>query len=73
MRMRWGADVHWFLKHEVGVIVDPTAIQFKDPPTNLDRERLARGSGFLTKLPSKRALELMKELVWQTKRKSSLP
>ena len=61
--------MHWYLKHETGVIVDPTDIQFKYPPTNLARARLARGSGFLTKLPSKRALELMKELVWQTKRR----
>ena len=53
--------MHWYLKHETGVIVDPTDIQFKYPPTNLARARRARGSGFLTKLPSKRALELMKE------------
>jgi hypothetical protein len=46
---------HWFLKDN-DTIIDPTATQFKDPIPY----HLAKGCGFLTKLPSKRAQELMK-------------
>ena len=46
---------HWFLKHESGKIIDPTADQFKTP-VPYDK---ARGRGFLTKEPSKRAKTLM--------------
>lgn len=42
---------HWFLRHKSGAIVDPTADQFKTP-VPYDK---ARGKGFLTKKPSKRA------------------
>ena len=65
MRMRWERDTHWFLRHASGLILDPTASQFQDPPTHAAYGQLARGSGFLTKCPSKRARELMDKLVWQ--------
>jgi len=42
---------HWFLKHKSGFILDLTYNQFKSP---LDYSK-ARGTGFLTKEPSKRA------------------
>ena len=46
---------HWFLKHESGAILDLTAEQFSYP---LDY-KAARGKGFLTKAPSKRAKDLI--------------
>jgi hypothetical protein len=46
---------HWFLKHESGYILDLTYNQFKSP---LDYSK-ARGTGFLTKVPSKRAKKLL--------------
>lgn len=42
---------HWFLRHQDGTIVDPTAEQF-GTPVPYDQ---ARGCGFLTKNPSRRA------------------
>lgn len=61
MRMRVDNDTHWFLKHESGLILDLTARQFS---VKLDYSK-ARGSGFLTKQPSKRAFKLMQSMVWQ--------
>jgi hypothetical protein len=66
MVMRHESDTHWFLLHtsgmyNLGMVVDPTVSQFKTKP---DYSK-ARGCGFLTKKPSKRARELMKKLVWQ--------
>ena len=62
MRMRWEGDTHWFLMNTLTLqIVDPTWTQFKFPPNY----SLAVGSGFLTKTPSKRALALMRTLLWQ--------
>jgi len=61
MRMRHENDTHWFLQHSSGLTVDPTASQFR---TKLDYSK-ARGCGFLTKLPSKRATQLMKIMIWQ--------
>jgi len=49
---------HWFLKHESGFILDLTYNQFKSP---LDYSK-ARGSGFLTKEPSKRAKKLLMKI-----------
>ena len=49
-------DTHWFLKHSSGLIVDPTVSQFRRHPPDYS---LARGCGFLTKQPSKRAVVLM--------------
>jgi hypothetical protein len=61
MRMRIKNDTHWFLKHENGLILDLTAEQFC---SKLNYSK-ARGSGFLTKKPSKRALKLMQIMLWQ--------
>lgn len=57
-------DTHWFLKHENGMIIDPSVKQFKCPPTACQYNS-AIGSGFLTKRPSKHARRLIKELTWQ--------
>jgi hypothetical protein len=46
---------HWFLKHESGFILDLTGDQFG---MTLDYSK-ARGTGFLTKEPSKRAKKLL--------------
>ena len=61
MSMKVRGDTHWFLQHNSGLIVDPTAAQFKHQP-NYSR---ARGRGFLTAQPSKRAQVLMQKLLWQ--------
>ena len=55
-------DTHWFLVNMItNQILDPTVSQFNTVP---DYSK-ARGRGFLTKLPSKRAKQLMNNLVWQ--------
>lgn len=63
---------HWFLVQRVDitimghfreVVLDPTVSQFKTKP---DYSK-AKGKGFLTKKPSKRAKELMKKLLWSEK------
>lgn len=52
-------DTHWYLKHrESGEILDPTAGQFRTP---VPYEH-GRGSGFLTREPSKRARELISRI-----------
>ena len=71
MTVRHEGDVHWFLKYDgfhtlpyqfrQGTILDLTASQFKTPVPYEN----ARGRGFLTSKPSKRARKLMKTLVWQ--------
>lgn len=62
MRMRWQRDTHWFLQNiQTGQILDATARQFTKPP---DYSK-ARGSGFLTKKPSRAARQLMQILLWQ--------
>jgi hypothetical protein len=48
---------HWFLQRGDG-IVDPTEAQFRRPPSY----RRARGCGFLTKRPSKRARVLIRRV-----------
>ncbi len=55
MHMYHLGESHWFLKHESGFILDLTYNQFKSP---LDYSK-ARGMGFLTKVPSKRAKKLL--------------
>ena len=56
---------HWFLKHKSGTKLDITAAQFQV----LIPYEMARGKGFLTNKPSKRAVELIKRIehmkVWQ--------
>lgn len=53
-------DNHWFLQHNGGVILDVTAKQFTTKP---DYSK-ARGCGFLTSKPSKRARTMMSHLLW---------
>ncbi len=63
MRMRIGVETHWFLQHrESGLRIDATASQFLTPQDY----STARGSGFLTREPSRRARMLMNTMVWQT-------
>lgn len=63
MRMRWMGDTHWFIRNkDTGQIVDATKAQFG---IHMPDYRLARATGFLTRRPSKRALSLMKRMVWQ--------
>lgn len=61
MRMRYKGDVHWFLRHSSGLILDPTVQQFSTAPDYTK----AVGAGFLTKSPSKRAKVLMETMLWQ--------
>lgn len=65
-RVKHEGDTHWYLvidhpNFSKPVILDPTVWQFKTTPP-YDK---GRGSGFLTKKPSKRARELMKRMLWQ--------
>jgi hypothetical protein len=67
MQLWHEGDSHWFLLKlsrncmASNTIIDPTVSQFKTKP-NYSK---AKGRGFLTKKPSKRAKALMKKLVWQ--------
>lgn len=71
MVMRHEGGTHWFLintnvprditSYNNKYILDPTVSQFKTKP---DYDK-ARGCGFLTKKPSKKAKELMKILVYK--------
>jgi hypothetical protein len=62
MRVRHEGDTHWFLVNiNTTQRIDPTAKQFKKRPPY----HRAKGSGFLTKKPSKRARDMMKRMVWQ--------
>jgi hypothetical protein len=57
MNVKHNGVSHWFLiVRHTGDVIDPTAEQF-DEPVNYEN---ARGRGFLTKQPSKRALEVIK-------------
>ena len=62
MLLSVNGGTHWFLKHNTGLILDATAKQFGRIKPDYSK---ARGNGFLTVGPSKRAKKLMKELVWQ--------
>jgi hypothetical protein len=53
-----GGDTHWFLRHGDGRVIDPTAFQFETAPPYSS----ARGCGFLTKGPSKRARRVLEAL-----------
>lgn len=59
MNMRVDGVSHWFLRADNGMIIDPTALQF-DPP-GLDYSP-AKGRGFLTRHPSKRATEIIRRV-----------
>lgn len=61
MRMRWEGDTHWFLLNtRTQQILDATAAQFRRKP----RYSRAIGTGFLTRKPSKRAVTLIKRMLW---------
>lgn len=68
MYMKHEGTSHWFLQLTFGwaaydkktIIIDPTVKQFKNKP---DYSK-AKGKGFLTKRPSKKARALMKILLW---------
>lgn len=62
VRLRMPNDTHWFLRHASGFILDPSRLQFKGTRINYTS---GRGSGFLTKGPSRRARKLIQELTWQ--------
>ena len=62
MRMPVDGESHWFLQHSSGLILDATAKQFGRHKPAYSQ---ARGNGFLTLGPSRRARELMTKLVWQ--------
>lgn len=57
-----GGGTHWFLKHNSGLLLDATAQQFGGQLPDYSK---ARGNGFLTVCPSKRAKALMERLTWQ--------
>jgi hypothetical protein len=65
MNVRHEGESHWFLEKRVWgeayVRLDPTVSQFKTEPDYTK----ARGRGFLTKEPSKRAKALMEKMLWQ--------
>lgn len=62
---------HWFLRQEVDPgrvrVIDPSAGQFTKEQRQLLNFHYAegRGSGFLTKYPSKRARKLIEAMTWQ--------
>lgn len=60
MFIRHEGQPHWFIVTEYAGIIDPTARQFETP---VPYEQ-AKGKGFLTKNPSKRALAIMERMGW---------
>jgi hypothetical protein len=60
MQVHHEGDSHWFLRHDSGLILDATVSQFKTPVPYVQ----ARGRGFLTRRPSRRAQQMMRQLVW---------
>lgn len=58
MFIRHEGEPHWFIQNEQGIILDPTASQFSTPVPYED----AKGMGFLTRQPSKRAQVLLERL-----------
>jgi hypothetical protein len=60
--LRWNGDrCRRITTRRIIEILDPTVSQFESPVPYT----MARGRGFLTKEPSKRAREMMERLVWQ--------
>lgn len=57
-------DTHWFLRkrYNWNEVLDPSRLQFKGKLPNYYK---AKGCGFLTKQPSKRAQKLIQQLTWQ--------
>jgi hypothetical protein len=62
MRMPVPGDMHWFLRHKSGLILDATAQQFIMP---LDYSK-AVATGFLTSYPSARAAIMMDKMLWSS-------
>lgn len=60
MTVRHEGSVHWFLRHDSGLVLDPTKWQFSSEPPY----HRARGRGFLTREPSRRARIMMRSMVW---------
>lgn len=60
MYMVYNRQPHWFLHHQFGVILDVTGSQFGTK--GLLPYHTARGKGFLTKQPSKRAQILINRI-----------
>lgn len=65
MVMKHEGTTHWFLlmcsDWSSDIIIDPTVSQFKTQP-NYSK---AKGCGFLTKQPSKKAKELMQKMIYK--------
>lgn len=60
-----GTCTHWYLKHESGVVLDASRLQFRAAGWWLPPDySTGRGAGFLTKKPSRRARRLMTILTW---------
>jgi 8-oxo-dGTP pyrophosphatase MutT (NUDIX family)/GNAT superfamily N-acetyltransferase len=67
MNIQHEGGPHWYLKHKhSGVILDPTASQFKTPVPYEN----GRGRGFLTKQPSKRSQIVLDRIVNSSLRKN---
>lgn len=65
-RRACNTETHWFLRHKSGLIIDPSVRQFKRKGWWVKPDySKARGSGFLTKRPSRRAVDLIRRLTWQ--------
>lgn len=62
-RMRAQGDVHYWLEHDNGMILDPSRMQFK----NLPDYSKGKKTGFMTKRPSRRAVDLIGKLTWQAR------
>lgn len=58
MFIRHEAEPHWFLRADDGEVMDITAAQFVTP---VPYEQ-ARGKGFLTREPSRRAAEVLRRI-----------
>lgn len=64
MRMKVRGETHWFLKHTSGLRIDASRLQFGTAAALLDYSN-ERGSGFLTRMPSKRARNMIRAMTWQ--------
>lgn len=59
-------ETHWFLRHESGLEIDPAGRQFEARYWWVKPDySKARGSGFMTKKPSRRARDIIRRLTWQ--------
>lgn len=62
MVTRTTTDTHWFLRHKTGLILDLSRKQFRGQLPDYTK---AKGCGFLTRKPSKRAAALIEKLTYQ--------